>query len=279
MGTWGAGIFDNDLSGDVKTAYLDLLREGYTTEQATRRLLADYADLLAADSQDDAEDFWLGLAAIQWTYGRLVESVKEKACRILTAPSAYFEDPAEAKKRKQIERDWLQRLQGDMPPPKKIKVRKPFACPWSIGDIFALPVSAEKCRELGLPGTYMAFQKVGTEEAYPKLTVPVLHVSKRLFETCPTVEEYMHTPLLPQFFGPESVGKWWNGGLIHLDEPRYELSVRVSSLRSYPKELIHIGHSSIKEISGAAHQIEWKDFEYVFFMMYTAWKDIDAENL
>ena len=67
MGTWGAGIFDNDLSDDVKTAYLDLLREGYTTEQATRRLLADYADLLAADSQDDAEDFWLGLAAIQWT--------------------------------------------------------------------------------------------------------------------------------------------------------------------------------------------------------------------
>lgn len=64
-----------------------------------------------------------------------------------------------------------------------------------------------------------------------------------------------------------------------MDEPRYELSVRVSSLRSYPKELIYIGNAGIAEISGAAHQIEWKDFEYVFFMMYTAWKDIDAENL
>ena len=213
MGTWGTGIFDNDLSEDVKISYIELLREGYEGDEATQKVMGEYGDVLTAEPSDweSIEDFWLGLAAVQWTYGRLTDDVKERACEILVNSPTYFEDPLENRKREKVKKQWLERLQGPMPAPKKIKVFKPFVCPWKVGDIFAFPISPENCQKEGVKSGYIVFQKVGVGQAYPRLTIPVVHVAKKIFCECPTVEEYLESSLLPQFWAPQRYEKWWDG--------------------------------------------------------------------
>lgn len=70
MGTWGAAIFSDDTASDVRDQFRDLIGEGLSTEQATDKLLREYASSL--DDPDDGPPFWLGLAVTQWNCGRLL---------------------------------------------------------------------------------------------------------------------------------------------------------------------------------------------------------------
>src|SRR5579864_4758272 len=47
MGTWGAGIFSDDLASDVRESWRDLLATGVPAEEATARVEADYASSLS----------------------------------------------------------------------------------------------------------------------------------------------------------------------------------------------------------------------------------------
>ena len=77
MGTWGTGIYDDDVSSDVKYEYVDMLRQGVSNEEATQKLINRW------DTEDIEEGpiFWFALANIQWDYGRLLEYVKEEALK------------------------------------------------------------------------------------------------------------------------------------------------------------------------------------------------------
>lgn len=286
MGVWGVGIFDNDLSEDVKIRYIELLKEGVSNQDATQRLIEEYSDILVSSPNDleSAEDFWLALAVMQWMYGRLMDFVKEKAIQILMDSQICFEDTLDNHKRKTIEQQWLQKLQGPMPPPKKIKTYKPFVCPWEIGDIFTLPISRENCEKQHLDGGYIAFQKIGVREEYPKVTVPVFHVAQKIFCHQPTIEDFLNAPLLPQFWGPNCYDEWWDGGIFHLDKVWYGLATYVKSVHSYPSQLKYIGNSKtitcgIREASNQSHLIQWDSFENAFFMMYNAWEGIDMTRI
>ena len=81
MGTWETAIFSDDTASDVRDGFRDLIGEGLSTEQATDKLLRQYAPSL--DDPDDGPPFWLGLAVTQWKSGRLLERVKEKALEII----------------------------------------------------------------------------------------------------------------------------------------------------------------------------------------------------
>lgn len=62
MGSSGAALFNNDVAGDVKHDFIDLLRRGLTPEAATEALKAEWAG--AIGDMDDGPTFWLALAAI-----------------------------------------------------------------------------------------------------------------------------------------------------------------------------------------------------------------------
>jgi len=83
VGTFGAGIFDDDVAMDVRSAYLDLLAEGKGDVQAERAIQADWKNEIS--DSDDGPVFWLALAATQWEYGRLSDRVKRRALRAITA--------------------------------------------------------------------------------------------------------------------------------------------------------------------------------------------------
>lgn len=81
MGAWGAAIFSDDTAADTRDAFLDYIAEGLSPAEATERLTAESADILA--DQDDGAVFWLALAATQWKSGRLMDSVRDRAIGII----------------------------------------------------------------------------------------------------------------------------------------------------------------------------------------------------
>lgn len=59
MGTWGTGLYDNDIARDVRGDYIDGLRRGKDGKQLFQSLLDSYRD------EPDMTLFWLSLADTQ----------------------------------------------------------------------------------------------------------------------------------------------------------------------------------------------------------------------
>lgn len=122
MGAWGTPIFSDDTAADTRDAFTDFIAEGMPPADATDRLIAESADILADD--DDSAVFWLALAATQWKLGRLLDSVRDRAIEIIDSGAdlrRWEENPkAEIKQRKtHLEKLRIQLLS---PLPKPIKL-------------------------------------------------------------------------------------------------------------------------------------------------------------
>lgn len=81
MGAWGAGLFSNDTSCDVRDDYVRHLKHGLSAEEARQKILARYGDLLA--NTEIACLVYLALADTAWRYGRLDQALKDKALSLL----------------------------------------------------------------------------------------------------------------------------------------------------------------------------------------------------
>ena len=79
MGAWGTGIFENDTASDIRGEYRELLEDQVPDEEATRRVLAEYAHL----DTDEEHVLWLALAAAQAQVGRLDPHVKDRALTVI----------------------------------------------------------------------------------------------------------------------------------------------------------------------------------------------------
>ena len=122
MGIWGCGLYQDDVTCDVKSDYLNWLRVGKTNEEATELMLEYYEDYI--DDEDDAPPFWFALADTQWKYGRLHPKVKKEALRYLKLGTNLErwkeENPKLFPKRKKVLEELKKRLESPMPPEKKV---------------------------------------------------------------------------------------------------------------------------------------------------------------
>ncbi len=73
----GPGLYQDDVTCDIRTSYLDWLRVGKTNLEATTNLLEDEYDIW--NDEEDGPLFWFTLADTQWKYGKLLDEVKEQA--------------------------------------------------------------------------------------------------------------------------------------------------------------------------------------------------------
>lgn len=128
MGTWGHKIFQDDFALDIRDRYLDMLYDGISNEQATKKLIEENVN---ADI-DEEPVFWLSLAATQWEYGRLVENVKVKALSIIDSGIDLENWDGDKKRMKELERLKL-KLLTEQPKEKKLVQRK---LKTQSGDIF-----------------------------------------------------------------------------------------------------------------------------------------------
>jgi hypothetical protein len=153
VGTWGAGIFSNDIAADVRDEYRLLLEDGLDGASATEKLLAEFAD--SQDDIDDGPALWLSLAATQYRLGRLEDQVRSRALQIIDDGSdlAHFKEDAKLMRaREKIIFKLRDQLVGPQHQPVRIRARARSKCDWEPGEIVGFQRSSGEWIPLHVQG-------------------------------------------------------------------------------------------------------------------------------
>jgi hypothetical protein len=138
MGAWGPALFSDDFACDIRDNFKELIGDGLTAQQATEQLVEAYEDEII--DSEDGPVFWLSLASIQWSTGRLIGEVKQKALAIIEDGVdllRWSDDKKQLERRKLVLEKLKAQLQSPQSQEKKLpKVYKENS-PYSIGDIFS----------------------------------------------------------------------------------------------------------------------------------------------
>lgn len=133
MGTWGPGVFDDDLALDVQSGFRELIAAGYSPDAATDRLVAEYE---FDDGSAPIAAGWIALAGVQWKTGRLLDRVRDRALEQIAVetPDAWLE-PQIWKRRQKVLQRTSEMLRSPQRGPTKIR-REPLAeTPFAPGDL------------------------------------------------------------------------------------------------------------------------------------------------
>lgn len=76
MGNWGYGIRQDDFVLDVIGVFEDLLKSGKNIADATKAAMSQFAAEIK--DADDGPLFWIAIADVQWTYGKLEQEVLQR---------------------------------------------------------------------------------------------------------------------------------------------------------------------------------------------------------
>lgn len=146
MGVWGTGLYQDDVTCDVKEEYLNRLKIGMSDEEATTDLIENNEDYL-----DDEEGlFYLALADTQWRYGRLSIDIKEKALNYIQSGidlERWEDDQKLIQKRKIVLNDLEKKLSSPMPEKKNVSKIKFERAKWNQGDIISIKITTEELKD------------------------------------------------------------------------------------------------------------------------------------
>jgi hypothetical protein len=134
MGTWGTGLYSDDLAADLRADFRDLIGEGLSADAALDRLKNEYASVLR--DQDEEPVFWLALADTAWRLGRLPEQLRQNALAVIASgrDSSRWERSTEKAKRAQVLAKLRQQLLSPLPPPKRVQKPIRAATEWHVGE-------------------------------------------------------------------------------------------------------------------------------------------------
>jgi hypothetical protein len=135
MGTWGTGLYSDDLASDLKGNIRELIGDGLTMEVAVDRLLADYKSSL--DDPDEATVVWLAIADAAWRLGRPHAQATAEALRIIEEGGDLRRWPSakDRAKRGAVLAELGVRLRSQASAPKRVpKVFKANNL-WTVGEI------------------------------------------------------------------------------------------------------------------------------------------------
>jgi hypothetical protein len=117
MGSWSAGLYDDDLSQQVKEAFHSAIADGLNVPDATKQALWKMTDAVHDDER--APVVYLALAALQLEQGQLEDWLKVIALSHIlqgTGLEQWEEAGEEAlAKRKSVLGQLLKQLQAEMP--------------------------------------------------------------------------------------------------------------------------------------------------------------------
>lgn len=203
MSAWNTGLYDNDVSPEVRDFYQSCLRNGQGSEEAERAVLSRFSEEL--EDEDDRIQVMLALADTEWRCGRLSDDVKHSALQILAdgADADSWAEAGESYVRKR--RSVLEKLRETLlsPQPKEKRLRKPhvFRCGWTIGDVYAYQLKSEMAEVSMLSGKWLIMQKVNEADNLKNGISPVVtlrlaeHIEKPVPELlqapCIRVQRYL----------------------------------------------------------------------------------------
>lgn len=291
MSTWGPGIYQNDVSDDVKNFFRDQLHRGKDAAQITRELLESFREEIS--DSDDGPNFWLALADVQWDMGRLLPEVKSNALACLSDGSAMMPwvglSSGEITKRKRGLEKLAEKLNTPQPPEKKVSQYRLYQCPWKVGDVFALPLESEQAKTLGLEGGWLLLEKAGERVWHPGHHVPEMYGKLFVGSVFPgTSDEYEQLEYIKHsnawydlslFSCPDSSDQSNFANRIRsIDEngylTEYRFKMITTSQRVIPKKLIYVGN-----FAGAAHPAKEFVSQFDSDIKAYSWKELEEKIL
>ena len=140
MGAWGAGIFSDDTTLDIKDEYQALLAFGTPEDEAYQLVKGSFLpDLYGGDEESL---FWFAVGTIQQKYGILTDEVRENTILCIDSGEDLKNwedgDPKSLKKREKVLVELREKLLAPPLPKKKVPKPSSYSKPkWKIGDLVA----------------------------------------------------------------------------------------------------------------------------------------------
>lgn len=166
----------NDLAIEIKNFYIEQLQQGYDNIEATRLTIEQYSECFYSDDED-MNDYWLVMADTQWKLGRLDETIKQKAIKIIENDEDlihYSYDQSLFDERKQVLNHLLEKIKSPQPQPKKIKKFKLYICPWKINDAYALQLQGKDAIKAGIVNRWLIIIKIDDKYIKPGHIMPTV---------------------------------------------------------------------------------------------------------
>lgn len=160
MGTWGPGLYQDDITCDIKEEYRNWLRLTQSNKIATHEVLNNN---LCGDSEED-NLIWLALADTQWSYGRLTDEVKVEALKCLENGvdlERWNENKNQYNKRKKILENLKEKLNSPQPPKKKVPKLVIDKALWEKGDVLLYKLCDKKLEGTDWYNKYVLLKVVG----------------------------------------------------------------------------------------------------------------------
>jgi hypothetical protein len=127
MGAWGASLYSDDTTCDVRDSFVTHLKHGKTGEEAIQAILDDYGNSL--ESHEVQCLVFFALADTAWKYGRLTSQLRDRALELIDCGGdvyAWEEDsPQDAPARRKVLDKLRTRLLSAQPDQKHIKLSPP----------------------------------------------------------------------------------------------------------------------------------------------------------
>ncbi len=162
MGAWGAGLYQDDVTCDVREDYLDRLRIGYTNVEATQDVINQNIDSI--EDEEDGPLFWFALADTQWKYGRLLPEVRDVALKYIESGQdlkRWEESKSLYNKRKKVLEDLREKLNSAQPSEKKVRKLKIHKATWKVGDVLLYKIKDEQFKDNKWYQKYVIFKVIG----------------------------------------------------------------------------------------------------------------------
>ncbi len=240
MGAWGPAIFSDDIACDVRDDYRELIGEGVSGTEATRRLVEEYRP----DDDPDDTGFWLGLAATQWRLGRLEDTVKARALQVIEdgADLRRWEDeasPRDVGRRRVALEKLREQLLAPQPPPKRVRALYKQETELEVGDVWSYRL---------LSGRYSLLRVVGHHEDRQG-RAPVVEVL-----------DWEGAEILPadEVASLRDRRAVWPSHLLDVpQEFRDLLVVGQASKKDYPTDRLHLVARGVPVTGPRRHRLEW----------------------
>lgn len=251
MGAWGASLYANDVTCDVRDTYMKYLQEQVANEEAYQNTLEQFHEYIVSE---DEPLFWYALADTQWKLGRLMPEVKSKSLEWI-AKDGGIENWEESKNGGV---GWIKTLQKlkiklESPMPQEKVVKKPVVFvqnPWNVGDVYAYQFHTDIAQTRGLFGKYILFQKISNDEWYERCVLSIIQVFDKIYEDIPVLSDIEGVRVLPLSYPP---GYKWMPKSKEDFVPSFESCLR--SLMTYYKKsdypikhLTFIGNENIADV-------------------------------
>ncbi len=170
MGTWGAGIKQDDVVCDVIDFFEEQLKNGATIPSASRSTFDQFSDSL--DDEDEGPLVWIGLAEAQWCYGDLNRLVLDHVMADFEQGNGltrwHKSSTSEYQKRRQVLDRFISKISVPKINPKKWPKRISRPPPFVAGDCLAIKLSN------GLYGAALVLRSDHSNIEYGKNLVGIL---------------------------------------------------------------------------------------------------------